>query len=445
MSKYTEGKLHFFLSSLQYIRTAVLLGLDWVQNLPVGILNSSQSFEFSVKNDKPLALATDVRFNKGRPIKYSGLLKDLHSDRVDRTFITSLANIGNEFVVSVGHIVEIISPAKVRSNWLLYITELHCTGFGEPGGSGYFVYTDADIRNYKTCSTFKSNSEHEVYLTNHRYHFLLSNVREVVDVKPAIFYVAGQHFGFYESFFDTAKLSLRKIDFHDQTEPYSLLQRLQSDAVCQNPSILSFRAVFVKIFLERLQFFCERKGAPTTPSRPNFIVPLSAIDSLLCLPDHLLQAGLFNRGSRSFILRFERTAQLDGFLGVKWHIRERLAKKTGTENLKFVIVPPVTFVFPIEGVEFKATFGGLKKYNASNSLFWDTTAVPRKQRKPRQKRKKHQAGSHALADVGITVSASSNGDSYYEDTEWLVNLSLAYEYVVGNACNPMLKSESAAG
>eukprot|EP00245_Coleochaete_scutata_P001023 TRINITY_DN1124_c0_g1_i2.p1 TRINITY_DN1124_c0_g1~~TRINITY_DN1124_c0_g1_i2.p1 ORF type:complete len:320 (-),score=29.18 TRINITY_DN1124_c0_g1_i2:1405-2364(-) len=319
MSGLTVGKVHHLLYSLSEIRKAIFARLSWVQILPAEFVSACRSLgELTIHADQPLDLVADSKLHDGAVLKYNTLLKSLHKDRQSTTFISSLVCISHEFVVSVGQIAEIRSPDTDRNNWYLYVTELHISGFGEPGGTGFFLYSQSDIRQYKTCSRFTC-AEKEFLLTNHKFNFIFSNVTVVVDIKPLIFYRGkATETGFFKSFFDTSRLAVRKIVFPDQTELFPLVQGLQSDAICRNSSLFASRESFSQIFILRLVEFLVKKGPPTTPPSPSISISLPSLDTFLSLPDFFLKLSVFNQLKHSFVLVIEKTtSQLDFVFGKK--------------------------------------------------------------------------------------------------------------------------------
>eukprot|EP00245_Coleochaete_scutata_P010486 TRINITY_DN367_c0_g1_i2.p2 TRINITY_DN367_c0_g1~~TRINITY_DN367_c0_g1_i2.p2 ORF type:complete len:334 (+),score=42.58 TRINITY_DN367_c0_g1_i2:458-1459(+) len=332
----------------------------------------------------------------------------------------SLSHAPSEFTVCVGQIVKLRSQGSVP-NWHLYVTELHCSGLGEPGGAGYFVYRDTDIRKFRTCSSFTCD-EKEYFPTYHKFNFVLSNILEVVDVRPEIFYNPSRHTGFFRSFFDIKILALRRIDFEDENDPFALVRGLQTDELSRNPCLFSLRGHFQELFFERLHDYCDKKGAPKTPSSPNFWVSLPSLSSLLCLPDSLLSSSTFTKNNQYFYVKVEKASGLDGFMGKKWNVVSRLAKSTGTERLRFVVVPPITFIFPVEGFQFKVLLGGLKKFNGSGTLQWDTTSVRKRQRRSQTKHAFDNSNNSGAGTSNTLVGMPSDRcdpaeDDYYDGNE----------------------------
>jgi hypothetical protein len=139
---------------------------------------SECGFTPSVHKPKTAIMGVEV----GRKIRFREVIQPLISDwQRGEAQVCSVTYPGC-VTVCVGSVVEILSPPD-EDNWLLYVTSVRPTTDGEGEVTGYFFFSDSDIRKAvgERAYGFKSA---EVFLTHEKFTASLSSVLGVRTVLP---------------------------------------------------------------------------------------------------------------------------------------------------------------------------------------------------------------------------------------------------------------------
>eukprot|EP00245_Coleochaete_scutata_P017777 TRINITY_DN888_c0_g4_i1.p1 TRINITY_DN888_c0_g4~~TRINITY_DN888_c0_g4_i1.p1 ORF type:complete len:248 (+),score=56.79 TRINITY_DN888_c0_g4_i1:609-1352(+) len=195
-----------------------------------------------------------------------------------------------------------------------------------------------------------------------------------MEAKPAFLYSGQDDMLFFNELFDIENLAMRHIKFEiDGPKLCGYLEALQSDNMCLSSNWLAWRDYAKDMLLRRMVSMCQRKWNSAAVRGPRYILEIPPLWTLLSFPPELFSLCTFDKRKAEFVLTACKVKQLDVLFGEGWDILVVEATKTGTEMLKFMFTPPVSFTFPFKGFEVVVKSEGWKKYNGSRVLQWDTS------------------------------------------------------------------------
>lgn len=168
---------------------------------------------------------------------------------------------GGSHIFHVGQVVEVLSERSVGWNYLLYITQVNSSGFGDGLVSGYWMYKSQDLRRIQGCGSARVQQK-EVFLTREFHRVSLSCVLHVMDVRPEFMRTGSEDF-WYGRFFDHHNLVMRSIDFELCSHPVRALDILTTDWLGMSGEGVFIRRELANRVLRRLEQHCEKRDTPT--------------------------------------------------------------------------------------------------------------------------------------------------------------------------------------
>lgn len=334
----------------------------------------------------------------GRPISISDVVKPLLVKLRRGATLVSSVHFPGRVTVSVGSIVEVLSPSNQRKhNFYLYVCSV--SGEGQAGlVQGYSLYTETDIRKALKCKSFASN---ELFLTHEAFSVTLCNVVGAVRVLPGLFApsVMSPHTGpfkLFSFFFDHITKELRPIKWQASSPP-RILEFMASSCVVACGGAERNMTLFRKHFFRGLQCYSEKWRTKMTNPKKGVKVALDGVDleQILCLPFRLLESATIDTSAANLVVSLHNEDDLSEILGGSWlKLQVKARKVEAGEVLSFLFELPAKVSFNWKNEETMCVFHGLSMRNGCGVLQWSTTAG-------NEDRLKGVEVIHRLPDIGF--------------------------------------------
>jgi hypothetical protein len=269
--------------------------------------------------------------------------------------------------VCVGSVVQILAPEEVP-NWYLYVTSVQADVDAEV--SGYFLFTDMDVRKSSGSLGFKYE---ELFLTHQTFTAPLSSVLSVVQVLPAFMRSEAEDSQtmYYSMFWDPEFQELRDIDFQLHA-PGNLIEFLAHSSVLGSGGGARNLSLMKKSFRKAMLDFCEKwRLRATNPKRGVKVEMDLDLQHLMCLPFSILENSHFDRRKDELIIPV--LEEFVGILGEGWEVVQLKARRVQEgEVLEFKFFLPADIHFDWERQETVVKFEGVSMTNGAGVVQWST-------------------------------------------------------------------------
>lgn len=273
--------------------------------------------------------------------------------------------------VCVGSVVQILAPEGVP-NWYLFVTSVQAETDLEL--SGYFMFTDADVRLSSGALGFKYD---ELFLTHQAFTAPLSSALSVVQVLPSFLRSEAQDAEtmYFSMFWDPERQVLRKIEFQ-RYEPASLVEFLAHISVHGSGGGARNLSLLKKSIRKGMLDFCDKwRLKSTNPKRGIKVQVELDIQHLMCLPFSVLENAYFLLQSN--VLMVPILEEFRSVLGEGWEVVNLKARRVQEgEVLQFRFFLPADIRFDWGKQETVVTFEGVSMTNGAGVVQWNTLLNP---------------------------------------------------------------------